>query len=168
MNQIKSQPAGPEDSTVGKGVIRVLQGRMSGARWATGQTQFPVQQGRAISGRCPGRSAWPGAAHWCVELTWLSQQCSGACLSYTWDVVYSALLGLLDKCLGPTDAKCGIRPAGYGCLPWCSAWHPCWQVWPFPRSVSTGVPLCTPHPDVWPFSSSRVCLLARCAQHDKD
>ena len=43
----------------------------------------------------------------------LSQQWSGACLSYTLRVVYSTLLGLLDKCLGTPDTNWGICPGAY-------------------------------------------------------
>ena len=60
------------DSTVGQGVVSVLQGRISGARWATGQAKSSVPQGRASSGRCQGRSVWRGASLWCVELGRLS------------------------------------------------------------------------------------------------
>ena len=43
----------------------------------------------------------------------LSQQWSGACLSYTLKVVCSTLLGLSDKCLDTPDARCGISPGAY-------------------------------------------------------
>ena len=58
--------------TVGKGVFSILQGRISVARWATGQAKSSVQQGRASGGQCQGRSSWHGAALWCVELSCLS------------------------------------------------------------------------------------------------
>ena len=45
----------------------------------------------------------------------LSQQWSGACLSYTWKVVHSPHLGLFNKCLGTPDARYGICPGAYGC-----------------------------------------------------
>ena len=57
---------------MGKGVVSVLKGRISGARWAAEQTKSSVQQGRASSGQYQGRSAWRGAASWCVELGCLS------------------------------------------------------------------------------------------------
>ena len=38
----------------------------------------------------------------------LSQQWSGACLSYTFTVVDSTLLDLFNKCLGPPASKWGI------------------------------------------------------------
>ena len=43
----------------------------------------------------------------------LSQQWSGACLSHTFesDVIYPS--GSLGKCLGTSDAKCGISPGTY-------------------------------------------------------
>ena len=40
----------------------------------------------------------------------LSQQWSGAYLSYIFRVEYSTLLGLFDKCLDTSDAKYGIFP----------------------------------------------------------
>ena len=43
----------------------------------------------------------------------LSQQWSGARLSYALKVVYSTLLGLSDKCLDTPDARCGISPGAY-------------------------------------------------------
>ena len=43
----------------------------------------------------------------------LSQQWSGACLSYTLKVAYSSLLGLFDKCLGTPAGECGISPGDY-------------------------------------------------------
>ena len=57
---------------VGKGLISVLQGRISGARWAAGQLKSSVQQGRASGSRCQGRLAWRGAALWVVALGCLS------------------------------------------------------------------------------------------------
>ena len=53
-------------------VVSFLQGGMSAARWAAGQTKSSVQQGRASGTRCQGRSAWRGAALWGVELSCLS------------------------------------------------------------------------------------------------
>ena len=54
----------------------------------------------------------------------LSQQWSGACLSYTLKVLYSTLLGLFGKCLGILDAKWGISPGAYlWVVPLCS--HGC-------------------------------------------
>ena len=49
-----TQSAGPGDSTVGKGVVSVSQGRIFGARWAAGQMKSSVQQGRASEGTCQG------------------------------------------------------------------------------------------------------------------
>ena len=53
---------------------------------------------------------------WSSTLVWgaqLSQQWSGACLSYALEVVYSTLLDFFDKCLATSDAKCGIFPEAY-------------------------------------------------------
>ena len=61
--------SGRQHSMVGKGVVSVLQGRVSGARWAAGQAKSSVQQGRSSVGWCQGRPGWPGAALWCVELS---------------------------------------------------------------------------------------------------
>ena len=94
---------------LGKGVVSILQGRTSGARWAAGQTKSSVQQGSASGGQCQGRSAWCGAALWSVELS---------CLSYTlkvWSLpqlyLESGVLhpsGSFDKGLGALDGKWGI------------------------------------------------------------
>ena len=45
--------------------------------------------------------------------TWLSQQWSGACLSYTFKVVNATPLGLFHKCLGTLAAKWGICSGAY-------------------------------------------------------
>ena len=57
---------------VGKGVISIFQGGISGARWAAGQVKSSVQQDRASGSQCQGRSVWHRAALWCVELGCLS------------------------------------------------------------------------------------------------
>ena len=50
----ESQSAGLGDSTVSKGVVSILQGRISGVRWAAGQMKSSVQQGRASGGDAKG------------------------------------------------------------------------------------------------------------------
>ena len=97
---------------MGKGVISILQGRISGARWAAGQVKSSVQQGRASSGRCQGRPAWCGAALCCLGLGCLSSGLELVC--HTLKMVYFPFLGLFDKCLGSPDVKCGIGPGAYG------------------------------------------------------
>ena len=56
---------------MGKGVVSVLKGRISGARWAAEQTKSSVQQGRASGGQCQGRSVCHGATLWYVEVSYL-------------------------------------------------------------------------------------------------
>ena len=95
---------------VGKGVISFTQGRTSGHRWEAGDILSPAEQ-----------SLWQRMSRkigetWSSSLVcgaWLSQQWSGACLSYTFRVVHSTLPGLLSKCLGILVAKCGIFPEAY-------------------------------------------------------
>ena len=70
----------------------------------------------------------------------LSQQWSGACLSYTFKGMYSTLLGLFDKCLDTSDAKYGIFPRSPWLVHGSSAWHFQWQVGNLPRSLSMGGP----------------------------
>ena len=85
----------------GKGAVSILQGRIPRARWAAGQSlQWPMPREIGV--------VWSSAL---VCGARLCQQWSGACLSYTLKVVDSTLLlGLFDKCLGTTDAKCGSCP----------------------------------------------------------
>ena len=51
---------------MGKGVASVLQGRVSGARWAAGQTESSVQQDRASV--ADAKEDQHGAALWGVGL----------------------------------------------------------------------------------------------------
>ena len=99
----ESQSAGPGDSTVSKEVVTVFHGRLTKARRAAGQAKSSVQQGGASGSRCQERSVWHGAALACGAR--LSQQWSGACLSYTLKVVDSTLLGLLISVLAPLMAS---------------------------------------------------------------
>ena len=101
------------ETAVGKGVVSILQGRISRARWTVGQVKSPVQQGRASGSRCQGRSAWCGAALWCVELGCLSSGLETASV-IPLKVVHSVLLGLFNKCLGTPGAKWGICPGACG------------------------------------------------------
>ena len=89
---------------VGKGVVSILQGRLSGARWAAGQMTSSVQQSRALSGQCRGRSAWHGAALWCVDLA-VSAVVWNLPQLYLESGVYSTLLGLLINVLEPLMAS---------------------------------------------------------------
>ena len=85
---------------MGKGVVSILQGRTSGARWAARQSLW-----------CQRRSTWHGAAPWCVELGRLSSGLEPAC--YTLKVVHFTLLGLFNKCFSTPNAKFGICPVAY-------------------------------------------------------
>ena len=96
---------------VGKGVVSILQGRVSRARWAAGQMKSSVQQSRALSGQCRGRSAWHGAALWCVDLAVSAVVWSLPQLYLESGILHHS--GSFDKCLGTPDAKCGISPGAY-------------------------------------------------------
>ena len=74
----------------------------------------------------------------------LTQQWSGACLSCTWKVVDSALLGLSDKCLGSPGSKHGISVGA------CLRVVPLWR-----HSCSDHVCSCLGR-----------CLLGRCVYSD--
>ena len=96
---------------MGKGVVSVMQGRISGARWAGGQTKSSVHQGRASSGRCQGRSVQHGVH---------SGVWSSAVSAIVWSLsqLYFESWGLhpsgpFDKCLCTLHAKCGISPGAY-------------------------------------------------------
>ena len=105
------------------------------------QATSSVQQGRVSGGQMQREisAAWSSPL---VCGAWLSQQWSGACLSYILKVVYSTLLGLFDKCLGIPDANWGICPGTYG-------WHlavlldtPSGKYGIFPGACLWVVPLC--------------------------
>ena len=85
----KPQSVGPGESTVDKGAISVLQDRISGARWAAGQTspQFRRAEPPAADAKEDQRSR--NSTLVCGAR--LSQQWSGACPSYTLRVVYPTL-----------------------------------------------------------------------------
>ena len=107
---------------MGKGIGSVYQGRISGARWQQGRrnpqssrTEFPVTDAK-------GDQHGVGQ-HLDVCVAQLSQQWSGACLSYTLKVVHSTLLGLLISVLAPLMAS-GEFPqelvCGWSCRHGCS------------------------------------------------
>ena len=107
-------------STVGEGVVRVLQGRISGARWAAEQTTSSVQQGRAgqsLQRPVPGDSsvAWSSTLACGAQLC---QQWSEACLPYPLTVVDATLLGLLISVLAPLLAS-----DEFGQQPMCGCSH---------------------------------------------
>ena len=131
---------GPGDSMVSKGVVFILQGRISRARWAAGQMKSSVQQGRDSSCRCQGDQC--GVEQHCVCGTQLCQQWSGACLSYTLKVVYSTLLSLFISVLEPLVA---------------SGEFPQEPIYGWSRSADTAV-LIT-YTDILGVSSCQMCLL---------
>ena len=111
-----NQPS-PRDSgcrsgrQVGKGVVNILQGRISRARWAAGQTKSSIQQGRASGGDAKGdqsgveqhSGAWNSAVSavgWNLPQLYLE---SG--------VLHPS--GSLDRCLGTPETKWGISPGAY-------------------------------------------------------
>ena len=107
-------------STVGEGVVRVLQGRISGDRWAAEQTTSSVQQGRAgqsLQRPVPGDSsvAWSSTLACGAQLC---QQWSEACLPYPLTVVDATLLGLLISVLAPLLAS-----DEFGQQPMCGCSH---------------------------------------------
>ena len=99
------------------------------ARWTRGLSasckEGPLEPGGQQGRQSPQsiRAEPPAAMTREISVAWSStlvcgarpsRQWSGACLSYTLKVVYSTLLDLLNKCLGPPDAKCRIFPGAYG------------------------------------------------------
>ena len=112
--------------------------RKDGARWAAGQTQSSVQQGRASGSLSQGRSAGHGAALWPVALGCLSSSLKTASV-IPLRVVHSILLGLL---------------------------HPCWQVGNLPRSLSVSGPALQTRLFGPQVQISWVCLLATCVCSD--
>ena len=98
----ESQSAGLGDSTVSKGVVSILQGRISGARQAASWVDEMLSLARqSLQWSMPReiRVAWSSTLGCGARL---SQQWSGACLSYTLKVVFSTLLGLFISVLAPT------------------------------------------------------------------
>ena len=80
----ESQSARLGDSTVGEGIVSILSGRTSGARWAAGQTNSSVSAGQSLWWPIPRdiSVAWSSALV-CGARLW-----SGACLSYTLKVLH--------------------------------------------------------------------------------
>ena len=107
----------------------------------------PQSTGQASGSWCQGRSAWHQSSTLVCGAR-LSQQWSGACLSYTSKVVYSTLLGLFDKCPGTPDAKWGICPGAY-----VYGW--------FRSADTTALTTCS---DVLSVSPKQMCLLWPCGQ----
>ena len=116
------------------GFVSTLQGRISTARQAAGQSlQWPMRREVSV--------AWSSTV---VCDAQVSQQWSGACLCYTLKVVYSTLLGPFHKSLGTPDASVEFAQKPVGGI-WLLSLTPCWHVGSFPRSLSLGGPA----PQTW-------------------
>ena len=97
---------------MGKGLVSVLQRRISGARWAIGQVKVLHPAGQSLLWPMPREISvvWSSTPVCGVRLT---QQWSETCLSYALKVVDSTLLGPFNKFLGTPAGKCGISSGDY-------------------------------------------------------